>query len=217
MARPSNRKSRAKVTHGGGTGYIYPPFNITLDNPTIEVGTSEGTFIGHFSVEPADTILTLLDSDGNKFAMGQDEGGYKLNTGAVPTTVEDAGFQTITVRANYFGKVEDFRFSITITQAPYIIESIALDGDHTVAPGAAEDTIIGLMSMSPATPEGVNVVFSVTAPTDDTFKFNNDYYLRTGPNPLAAGDYSVTVTATANNDTENAVSETYTITVIEPV
>lgn len=121
----SRSRGKARPT-GCGSGFIFPAYTLSLNTDSVQVGSALDTVIGSFAFTPAGATLLLLDGDGGKFQLVQNDGVYQLITGPTATTDDDGDLQNVQVRVSWAGRAQDFITPITITPLPG-----PYDGDFT--------------------------------------------------------------------------------------
>lgn len=183
----SRRRSRSRpraMSSGGGAGFMFPPFSLQFTGSGFPGESDAATVAGALTVSPADSSLTLLDSDGNKYALD----GLNVIAGATPVQQTDAPSQPITVRQLWGGRTVDTVLSIPVSE-----QSIALAGAHTFAHAATTGTVVGALSSVPG-----GTTFSIVTQDAANGVQISGSSLQKGSGTVTAGAYNVTVRATKN-------------------
>lgn len=204
--RPRAARAGRNIRSGGGAGFIHPGVSAASLSPaTIAENAAPGTVVGTLSATPSDSNFILRDSAGNRFALVGDQ----IVAGAVATNFEAASEHQIVVRAEYAGAYEDTTLTITVTNVTEISD-IALSAS-TIESGAAEDTVVGALTSTPA-----GAAWTLVDDAGGRFKLVGSNIVA-GATPTDFGtdeSHDIVVRGTRQGE---AREETFTVTVTEPV
>jgi hypothetical protein len=186
------RSAGRKLASPGTVGFIVPPFALSLDTAVATEASAQGTDVGTLTVNPPNSSITLLDSDGNKFQLN----GNVLECGSVALNALTDGAASVQVRISLNTYIFERTFPITVNSVA--VSAVALAGGHTVAHLAAAATVIGALSSTPS-----GATFSIVAQDIANGFAISGGNLVVGAGVLTAGTVNVTVRATRAGKTRD--------------